>query len=371
MEKIKILHLIKSLGRGGAEMLLPETLKIHNKEKFSFHYIYFLPWKDQMVTAIEKNGGIISCVEATNNIHIIRKIPELINYVKNNNIKLIHCHLPWAGFAGRIIHKFTNVPVIYTEHNLQERYHSITKYLNQYTYNWQSKAIGVSDDVTQSIKININPKIEVVTIPNGVNTQYFKRNADLGLGLKQSLGIPEDSIIIGNIAVFRFQKRLSEWLICMSEIISNSDNVYGILVGFGPLEKEIKEKLIDLNLENKIFLPGLQIDVKPYLSAMDVFMMTSSFEGLPVAMLEAMSMECAVVATNAGGIKEVIRNHQDGLICDVDNWQELPDMVGTLLKNKSKLNILKANSRNRVLDKFSMTRMVSELELLYTDIVQL
>ena len=57
MEKIKILHIIKSLGRGGAEMLLPETLKEHNKDKFEFHYIYFLPWKNQMVEAIEKSGG--------------------------------------------------------------------------------------------------------------------------------------------------------------------------------------------------------------------------------------------------------------------------------------------------------------------------
>lgn len=57
MTKIKVLHIIKSLGRGGAEMLLPETLKLHNQEKFEFHYIYFLAWKNQMVEAIEDAGG--------------------------------------------------------------------------------------------------------------------------------------------------------------------------------------------------------------------------------------------------------------------------------------------------------------------------
>ena len=68
MQKIKILHIIKSLGRGGAEMLLPETLKIHDKTKFEFHTIYFLPWKNQMVEAIENAGGKVTCFSASNNI---------------------------------------------------------------------------------------------------------------------------------------------------------------------------------------------------------------------------------------------------------------------------------------------------------------
>ena len=62
--KIKILHIIKSLGRGGAEMLLPETLKSHNKEQFEFHYLYFLPWKNQIVEAID---------EAEKKVSLIRK----------------------------------------------------------------------------------------------------------------------------------------------------------------------------------------------------------------------------------------------------------------------------------------------------------
>ena len=62
MSKIKILHIIKSLGRGGAEMLLPETLKSHNKEQFEFHYLYFLPWKNQIVEAIDEAGKKVSLI---------------------------------------------------------------------------------------------------------------------------------------------------------------------------------------------------------------------------------------------------------------------------------------------------------------------
>src|SRR4051812_13871587 len=103
--QIAILHIIKSLGRGGAETLLPETLAKHDQSKYNFHYIYFIPWKDQMVGAIREAGGTVTCYSAKNNLAIMAKIPSIVAYVKKHKIKLIHCHLPWAGITGRIVGK--------------------------------------------------------------------------------------------------------------------------------------------------------------------------------------------------------------------------------------------------------------------------
>ena len=147
--KIKTLHIIKSLGRGGAEMLLPETLKAHHQEQFEFHYLYFLPWKNQLVEAIEKAGGKVTCFPANNNIELLLQYPKIIRYCKVHQIQLIHAHLPWAGFVSRLVHKKTRIPLFYTEHNLQERYHFITKLFNKLSFTWQSMGIGVSEDVTQ------------------------------------------------------------------------------------------------------------------------------------------------------------------------------------------------------------------------------
>ena len=173
MSRIKILHIIKSLGRGGAEMLLPETLKFHNQTQFEFHYIYFLPWKNQMVEAIESAGGKVTCFKANNNIQLLLQFSKIIRYCKDNNIQLIHAHLPWAGFVSRLVYKSINTPVLYTEHNLQERYHFITKFINKFTFNWQTLGIGVSEDVTHSIVKNIQPSIPCQTVLNGVNTESF------------------------------------------------------------------------------------------------------------------------------------------------------------------------------------------------------
>ncbi|UJH91320.1 hypothetical protein LZ575_00505 [Antarcticibacterium sp. 1MA-6-2] len=109
MQRIKLLHIIKSLGRGGAEMLLPETLKLHNQERFDFHYIFFLPWKDQMVKEIQRAGGKVHCFPASNNIKLLARYKDVVKYCRDEQIDLIHCHLPWSGFLGRIVHKKTKI----------------------------------------------------------------------------------------------------------------------------------------------------------------------------------------------------------------------------------------------------------------------
>ena len=362
--KIKVLHIIKSLGRGGAEMLLPETLTIHNQEKFEFHYIYFLPWKNQMVSALDEAGGKVSCFHANNNIQIILQCRRVIRYIRENNIQLIHAHLPWAGFLSRFIHKLIGVPVIYTEHNKQERYHGLTFFLNKLTFNWQTLAIAVSEDVSESIHKNIKPAVPVQTVLNGVNTKSFQRNPTAGVEIKAAHGIPEDALVIGTAAVFRFQKRLVEWLEVMKEVCDKDDRVYGIIIGDGPLKEQIYAKRKSLNLEHRIIMPGLITEVKPWMSAMDIYMMCSVFEGLPIALLEAMSMECAIATTNAGGIKEVIRNMQDGLLTDVENWSQLPGLIDTLKDTKTRLTFA-LNARERVVTSFSLGRMVEQLEMLY------
>ncbi|PWA04020.1 glycosyltransferase family 4 protein [Flavobacterium psychrotolerans] len=366
MRKTKILHIIKSLGRGGAEMLLPETLKQHHQDQFEFHYIYFLPWKNQLVETIEKAGGKVSCFSAKNNIQLLLQYPKIIRYCKENQIQLIHAHLPWAGFVSRLVHQLTKIPVIYTEHNLQERYHFITKTINKWSFNSQTLGIGVSEDVTQSILKNIKPIIPCKTILNGVNTQSFVRlNGAERETIRKQFSIPEDSLLVGTVAVFRFQKRLDKWLEIMKECMEKNPNVYGIIIGAGPLENELKAKHKELNLEGKVFFAGLQTQVKPYYEAMDIFMMCSSFEGLPIALLEAMSMSCAIVSTNAGGIKEVLRHEVDGLMVDVDDWEQLPYSILELAENPSKLNHLQVQARKRAEAAFSIDAMVTELESLY------
>jgi glycosyltransferase involved in cell wall biosynthesis len=365
-QAIRVLHLIKSLGRGGAETLLPETLKVHNKSSFVFYCIYFLPWKDQLVQEINTAGGIVQNIPATNNIKILLQVFKISRFIKENNIQVLHCHLPWAGFVGRIVYLISGIPIIYTEHNKQERYQSFTRFFNKFSFNFQSTAIAVSDDVAQSIKLNINPSIKVNTILNGINTEKFRRNLQVGQKIRADLGISSDAIVIGSLGVFRTQKRLHHWLEIFASISKQNPNVRGILVGDGPLKQEIILQIKDRGLADIVFLPGLQSNAVDWYSAMDVFMMTSEFEGLPLALLEAMSCECAVVATNAGGINEVVNDGINGSIVDVDQWAGLTSKVQFLLDHPDVRVSMGQAARDRVVHHFSIYQMTKQLENLYT-----
>jgi len=369
MPALNVLHIIKSLGRGGAETLLAETIRITDRGRINTHIIYFLPWKNQMVASMQQSGAV-TCFEASNNLLILLQVFRLKRYCREHKIDVVHCHLPWAGFAGRLLFLLARIPVVYTEHNLQERYHFFTRILNRMTFNMQSAVIAVSDDVQKSINRLISPAVKVVTILNGVNTERFVRDAARGNTVRKEYSIPESSVVVGTIAVFRFQKRLDAWIRIAQSLHTRYPDVYFVIVGAGPLEQALKEQVAATSLGSKLIFPGLQTDVIPWLSMIDIYMMTSAFEGLPIALLEAMSMRCSVIATDAGGIKEVIRHRKDGLICGVHELPQLEGFADAMIQDAHLRLALSTSGRERIVNQFSIHETVKQIEQVYLQVTQ-
>jgi glycosyltransferase involved in cell wall biosynthesis len=371
IEPVPVLHIIKSLGRGGAEMLLPETLNKHDKKKYEFHYIYFLPWKHQMVEALKTEGGKVTCFPSKNNAEIMLKVWQIANYVKVHKIRLIHCHMPWAGIIGRIVGKLKKVPVVYTEHNLWERYHKLTYHLNKLSFGYQAKVIAVSADVANSIRTNYKknmPHLQVVL--NGVNTDKFSRVHSFERDIRQELNIPAAATVIGITCVFRAQKRLTTWLEIAADLHMKHPGTIFIIVGDGVLKEEIYQKAASLEMGAYLHFVGLQAEIRPYLRAMDIFMMSSEFEGLPIALLEAMSMGCMPACTAAGGIPELIKDPGNGILVPVDKPGELVDRLSAYLDDKERIRQTGVLARETVIQSFGMQKMVTELEFIYNDLIK-
>ncbi|RYY17146.1 MAG: glycosyltransferase, partial [Chitinophagaceae bacterium] len=206
--------------------------------------------------------------------------------------------------VGRI----TGVPVVYTEHNLWERYHKLTYHLNKITYSSQERVIAVSAEVANSIKThhkNSRPIVQVVL--NGINTTKFSGAFETTTDIRKQFNIPPGAVLIGITCVFRAQKRLTTWLEIAHRINKSFPDVRFIIIGDGVLKEEIFAKAAALNTADYVQFAGLQTEIRPYLKAMDIFMMSSEFEGLPIALLEAMSMEVMPACTEAGGISELVK----------------------------------------------------------------
>src|SRR3712207_3826346 len=114
-EKIRVFHLIKGLGRGGAEMLLPEGLRFADRDRFEYSYGYFLPWKNAMVEALETQGVEVTCFGGRNNLQILLAARVVAAHLKRARIDLVHGHLPIAGVVGRIAARLAGIPMVYTE----------------------------------------------------------------------------------------------------------------------------------------------------------------------------------------------------------------------------------------------------------------
>ena len=364
--KYRILHLIKGLGRGGAEKLLAETIALHNGDQFEFYVCYFLSYKNQLVDDLKNLNCTVSLINATHIYQMVFKMGVLRNKIEEWGIDLIHCHLPWSGILGRFLGKQLDIPTLYTEHNLSKRYHFLTRLMNNLTIDMNSKVLAVSKDVFSDLLQNIS-MAKVKQLNNGVNTDKFDPDLFNKDEVRGELRIPLDSIVIGNIAVFRTQKRLDLWLTIASKLCELNTSIIFILIGDGQLKESLVKLTHRLTLCDKVIFTGSKADVRPYLAAMDIFMMTSEFEGLPIALLEAVSMKKAVAVTNAGGNKEVIENEVNGLICEVDDLDQLyMNMLRLIEDNELRLR-LGTEARNTAIQKFSIHRMIKELEEAYLE----
>ena len=430
--KIKILHLIKSLGRGGAEKLIPETALVHHQDRFEFHCLYFYHQQNNIVDELEAAGIQVHLIPS-GNLGLFFQVNKVRTFAKELGIDIIHAHLPWAGIMARFVGNKLNIPIVYTEHNTWDRYNKFSYWGNRMTFKQQDIAIAVSNEVALSMQLNsmIDPykrggRMKIKVIQNGVNTEVFRRLTSLRGGqkadeaissfdsslraderseaistidysiptppLKRGAGgiftdlkseadnsnfkfsilnfqIPKSSKIIGIVAVFRDQKRLWLWIETALKILASCPNTHFLIVGDGEWRSRLERQIAESGKSKNFHLVGVQKQVIPFLSIMDIYLSTSEFEGLPIAMLEAMSCEVPVVATRAGGIGEVIQHGVQGFLSEIDEYEELAGYCVQLLKDKALQKSMALASRERVVAQFSMKRMVEELEVVYYSVV--
>lgn len=317
MSKIRIFHLIKSLNRGGAETLLAEGLRFADRERFELSYGFFNPALNALAPTLAAAGATVTCFGGDNHVAMLRRTNRIAQHLRDQRIDLVHCHLPIAGVVGRLAARLARVPVVYTEHNKPEWYREPTFWLNAWTYDFQQQVIAVSASVAESIHTYIRAQVPVAVVRNGIDASCFCRDVRDRDVVRRLFDVPPRAVVVGNVAALIPQKRLHDWIDAARLIHAHQPGTRFLLIGEGPQYAALQRRVIAYGLQNVIQLCGGQADVRPYLAAMDIYMMSSAYEGLPVALLEAMAMECAPVCTTVGGIPEVIRAGRNGLLTEI------------------------------------------------------
>jgi L-malate glycosyltransferase len=362
VKRIRVLHVVKTLGLGGAERLLLEGQRLRKADEFDIGYVFFM--NPALAPALRAESAFVHQIPRRSSPSMFTGLPELVRVVRKFKPDIIHCHLPLAGVMGRIAGRIAGVPVVYTEHNRLERYHPLTRRANLGTWNWQRSVIACSADVAESIQ-GFTASVPVRVIQNGVDTALFRRDADGAARVRADYGIAPDTPLVGTVTVFKEQKRLDIWLDAARLINEELPQARFMIVGWGPLEQEVRAMARERKLEDCVIFAGVQPDVRPFLSAFDVYLMSSDVEGLPVALLEAMSMECGIVATRVGGIPEAIESGVNGWLCERGEPAQLAARTMVLLRDPELRRKLGEAARTTVHARFGMEAMIREVEATY------
>ncbi len=303
-DRTKVLWLIKGLGPGGAERLLVIQAGFADHDRFDYSAAFLVPAKDHLVPEL-KRLGVPSTLVGTGRDLDLRWVWRLRRYVRDGNFDVVHAHAPLPAAALRIIRwtlpKARRPRMVYTEHNEWGKHRRSTRFLNRITIGLAGKVFAVSKGVATSMPRRVNPEV----LYHGVDVTAVKATA-AGDEVRTELGVPDDAFIVGTVANLRWEKAYDVLLNAAQQVIAADQNVWFVSVGQGPLKQDLEEQHRSLGLGERFRFLGYREDATRVMSAFDLFCLPSRHEGLPVALMEAAALGIPVVATNVGGVGELV-----------------------------------------------------------------
>ena len=307
-----VLIVIKGLGRGGAEQLLLSGVPYLDTASYRYQFAYLLPWKDSLVPELTGAGFAVHCLEGARGPGWAGRLRAL---VRREGIGLVHVHSPVAAAGVRAV-AGRRTRVVYTEHNLWDRYHPATWAANLATFPRNDHVFAVSETVRQSIRypgpLRLLPMPPLETLHHGLDPAALPvPGRD---GVRAELGIPEDAPVVGSVANFKAAKDHATLLRAAAQVRQTIPSVRFVLVGQGPLEAETRRLAGQLGLDQTVVFAGFRTDATRLMAGFDAFALSSTYEGLPIALIEAMAVGCPAVVTAVGGTPEVVADGVHGFL---------------------------------------------------------
>ena len=367
---LKIIFITTSLGLGGAEKILYEILKEFKQSEI---LVISLGDKDFFSSNLYKLGIKVEYLNLKNNLSLIYKIFKLINILRKFRPKIIHTWLYKANIIGGIAAKLSGNKFIYwsIHHDLENEQKSFLRFLFMLISAVASQIIPKKiifcskSSAINHINFGFNSKRSIV-INNGIDINKFKKDPSIYKEYrKNKFNLKNDTFLIGSIGRYhpiKDQKTLLKALLILKE---KNINFKCILAGenLNKKNKYLYKQICELKLNNNIFLMGKIKNIKNILCSLDLLVISSLSECSPIVLLEAISSDLLCISTNVGGIKNIIQNKN--LLFKKRDHEELAKKIIFFMNNRNKFEINLKESKNIVLTKYSLKKMVNEYRKIY------
>jgi len=374
VNRLKVLEMIDKPSLGGGQTVLLTLARYLDRTRFD-------------VSVCAKSGGpledeIRKLGLAFHPAEFRKKLTaglgrDLARLLSSEKIDILHTHGGVAGVFGRRAARNAGTPVVvHTIHGIHYLHYRnpvlrrIFIGLERSMSRTTSAVICVSEaDLAQARKFRLAPADRLRLVRNGVASVDSASDLDRGrkiggLWLRLKLRAP----VIGTVARLHRQKGIEYFIAAVPEILRRNSGALFVVVGGGPLEKRIRAKIERLGLTDQVILAGERPDALDLLSAFDIFVLPSLWEGLPLVLIEAAGLGRPIIATDIDGSREIIRDGETGLLVPPADPAALAGAVRRLLDDAALARRLAEKARNEIPPAFDLKRMVAETERLYLDL---
>jgi glycosyltransferase involved in cell wall biosynthesis len=379
-DKIHILHLVDGLVIGGAEVMITQIIKALGTEKYE-HFVYYFASDGPVRQKLENMGIPVYKGKVRASIKRPTKfmatlfdlVRNLILFIRCERIQIIQSHMNPANQLAVTVGKLTRTPTFPTVHTpvtfVDERSRwdmrvYFNKAVNQFVYRMASKVVVVSQEIRIKVQRHFGlEENKILVLKNGIvledNFLESAGSEKIFPGSEKKLKI----IAVGRLVPlknFDVLIRAAKELVCR-----DLKNILVLIAGEGEERFRLKTLIKELGLENYVILLGLRENIIELMKASDLFVMSSSYEGLSIAMIEAMASGLPIISSDIRGVKDCIRHNQNGLIFPVGDHKTLADCIIKLSKD-SKLRVgLSHAARKSFEAEYDMRKNIQILDSLF------
>lgn len=332
----RVLVLIKGLGVGGAERLVVDL--VTGPGRVDYELACVLGTQQALAPELEAAGVPVHRLGATGSVDL-RWTLALRRVLMAERFDVLHAHLPYAAAFGRLVAR--SLPpqrrprLVYTEHSLWSKAAVLTRFANRATVGLDDALFVVSEPARAALPARLRPGAQVVV--HGVDQRRTGALLDQGAALRSSvrheLGVADDEVLALTVANLRAEKGHDVLLEAARRLAASHLRLRFVVVGGGPLADQVAARRDELGLAGRLDLLGHRDDAMRLMAGADLFVLPSHQEGLPVALMEAMSMGLPVVATDVGGVRTIVTDQVEGLVVAPGRPGELAEAVARLAED--------------------------------------
>ena len=387
---IKILYISSRAdsGAGGENYLL--TL-FRNIDRKRFQPIVILPSEGSLRIPLENIGIEVIVIEAEHGwlkVDIAwytlleglqARVKAIVDLIISNEISIVHTNSN-RRFEGALAASLTGIPHLYLAHiqyepdmPLFQRLPLSQASFAQLMIELSNKIVAVSNSVGVTLATQItDEKLQV--IHNGIELNLF----DIALTnksnrLKEELEIPLDHLLITAIGRIVPDKGFDYFVDAARLILQHHNNVHFVIAGSEEncfFTRQLKQKIIDYAMSDHFHFLGFREDVADILAVTDIFVLSSRKEGHPYVMLEAMTSECAVVASNCAGVEETIEEGISGFIVPIGDINAMVERLISLINSVELRHSLATSAKKRIIDFFTADKTATKLMTVYEQLLE-